>query len=411
MNVRDVALKIYEHAIERVKPERVLKDHVLKIEEKVYVVSVGKAAWRMAKVVKELIPDRIEGGFVITKRGHAEGDIEGFEIREASHPIPDESSIEATEDLLKRLKDLEDDVLVLFLISGGTSALVELPEDGVDLEDIKRISSELMRRGADIYELNAVRKKLSRVKGGKLASAFPKKRFKALIVSDVIGDRLDVIGSGPLHPDPGVPNALEVLEKYSIEASRRILNVLRRDTPEHPGNVEEVIVANLEMACDAALKKAEDLGFRSTILSTFIQGEAREVGRVLGQIAKEELFNSRPLKRPCVLIAGGETVVTVRGDGRGGRNQELALSASLEIEGLPGVAVASLGTDGTDGVTDATGAIVDGESTARMREKGLDPRELLERNDSYTALKASNDLVFTGPTGTNVNDIMIVVVS
>ncbi len=411
MNLRKIALDIFYKALEAVKPENVLKPYVSDIEGDVYVVSVGKAAWRMAKALKDLIPGNIKGGFVITKKGHSEGKIEGFDVREASHPIPDESSIEATKDLIENLKKLDEGMRVIFLISGGTSSLLELPEDGVRMEDIRRISEELLRKGAEIYELNSVRKKLSKVKGGKLASMFPELRFKAFIVSDVIGDRLDVIGSGPLHPDTGMPDALYVLKKYSIDVPERIQDLLKRKPPEPPGNVEEVIVANLKVACETAKRRGEELGFNSIILSTLFQGEARELGRFLGQVAKEIVTHDRPVRKPCLIVGGGETVVRVTGNGIGGRNQELALSAALEIEGLEGVVIASLGTDGTDGVTDAAGAIVDGKSVERMREKGVDPREYLLRNDSFNALKASGDLVFTGPTGTNVNDLMLVLIS
>ncbi len=402
--MRSDALKIVENVIKELNPSKVLKEYLEKIDlpENLYVVAVGKAAWDMAKTAKDYLNGRISSGFVLTKHGHSKGLIPGFKIREASHPVPDESSVRASEKLLEFLRSISGNVL--FLLSGGASSLFEIPEEGLSVEDISETTSKLLKSGADIYELNAVRKRISKVKGGKLARMFRNLKFTELIISDVIGDRVDVIGSGPLHEDESSPEfAMEVAKKYGLP--EKVQKFMDQDLSGKIENVSFKIISNVERACEVAKASAKELGYDAKILGCSFDGEARELGRFLGKVAKEIVERNRPFERPCAMILGGETTVTVKGDGKGGRNQELALSAALEIYSVPGVIIVAFGTDGTDGPTDVAGAIVDGESVERMKESGVDPKEYLERNDSYNALKASGDLLKTGPTGTNVNDI------
>ncbi len=399
------ALKIVESIIKELDPSKVLKDHLEKtnLPENLYVVAIGKAAWEMAKAASDLLNGKISSGFIITKHGHSKGNLPKFEIKEASHPVPDESSVRASEDLLKFLKSIKNGT-VLLLLSGGASSLFEIPEDGLSIEDISETTSRLLRSGADIYEINTVRKRLSKVKGGKLARMFENLKFIEFVISDVLGDRIDVIGSGPLHEDRSTPEfALRVAKKYNLP--EKIQKFMNQDLSKEVKNVFYEIIANVEKACKVAKKAAEELGYDAKILGCSFEGEARELGRFLGKIAREISEKGRPFEKPCAIISGGETTVTVKGDGKGGRNQELALSAAIEIESLSDVVIGAFGTDGTDGPTDAAGAIVDGESAKRMRKNGIDPKEYLERNDSYSALKASGDLLKTGPTGTNVNDV------
>ncbi len=399
------ALKIIESVIEGLNPSKVLKEYLEKIDlpDNLYVVAVGKAAWDMAKAVSDHLSGKISSGFVLTKRGYSRGPIPKFEIREASHPVPDESSVKASEDLLRFLRSIKSGD-VLFLLSGGASSLFEIPEDGLTIEDISEVTSKLLRGGADIYELNAVRKRLSKVKGGKLARMFKELKFTELIISDVLGDRVDVIGSGPLHKDESSPEfAMEVAKKYDLP--KKIRKYLSQDLSGEIENVSFKIISNVERACEIAKRSAENLGYDAKILGCSFDGEAKELGKFLGKIAKEISMRGRPFEKPCAVILGGETTVTVKGDGKGGRNQELALAAALEIDSVLNVIIGAFGTDGTDGPTDAAGAIVDGESVKRMKESGVDPKEYLYRNDSYNALRASGDLLKTGPTGTNVNDV------
>jgi glycerate 2-kinase len=409
MKLRGDVKKIIDRVIEDLKPdkliEKVLKD--LDLPRRVYVVAIGKAAWDMAKAISDHL--KVEKGIVLTKYGHSKGNLENFEIMEAAHPIPDENSVKGAKKILDFLKSLPDGSTVLFLLSGGASSLYEMPEDGVDLKDIVSVSDSMMKSGADIYEINAIRKRLSKVKGGKTARMFPNLKFVELVISDVLGDRLDVIGSGPLHPDQTTPEeALRIFKKYSLPDYLKLY--MNQDLSKSVDNVETHIIANVETACEEAFKEAESLGYKSYILSCSMEGEARELGRFLAKIAKEVLNKRRPFEPPCALIAGGETTVTVRGNGKGGRNQEIALSFALEIEGTAGIVFASFGTDGTDGPTDAAGGIVDGYSAIRMKRVGTNPVKSLENNDSYYALKTSGDLLITGPTGTNVNDIQIVLI-
>ncbi len=410
--MRKDALEIIEYAISRVLPDSSVKEALenLKIES-AYLVAIGKAAWRMAKAAKDVLGDRIIEGIVITKYGHSEGEIEGIEVFEAGHPLPDENTLIATERAIKLAEKLRKDDVLLFMVSGGGSALFEKPLPGVTLGDIIEITDNLMKAGADIKELNTVRKHLSSVKGGRLAQIAYPARVISLVLSDVLGDPLDMIASGPTYPDTTTSeNAREIIEKYGLKLDESVMKALSVETPKTITNAMHMIIGNLEKACRAAVSKATELGYNTFTLTMQLIGEARHAGKFITSIAKDVKEGKHFISRPAALVFGGETTVTVTGKGIGGRNQEIALSSALEIGGVEGIVIASVGTDGTDGPTDAAGGIVDWKSTERMKEKGIDPLQKLKDNDSYSALKSSGDLLITGPTGTNVNDIIITLV-
>jgi hydroxypyruvate reductase len=408
--MREDALKIIDEAIKAVYPENAVKKALRNFENegRIKVVAIGKAAWRMAEAARQSLKDRICEGIAITKYSYSMGDIEGFEIFEAGHPIPDKNTITATKRALDIVKDLKEEDLLLFLVSGGGSSLFELPAENVELEDLVNITDQFVKSRAAISEINAVRKHLSQVKGGRFAEIVKPAKVFSLVLSDVLGDSLDTIASGPTYPDfTTSQDALSVIKKYDIKLTPRVSNALKKETPKSLENVETRIIGSIFISCEAAKRAAERLGYNSMILTTTLDCEAREAGAFLSAIAREMASRERPMKRPRATILGGETVVQVKGKGLGGRNQELALSAARGIVGLDNVVIASVATDGTDGPTDAAGGIVDGETMVRLREKGIDVEEVLNNNDSYHALEASGDLLKTGPTGTNVNDLMI----
>ena len=411
MNMREDVLRIIDEAIKAVYPENAVEKALehLDDERTIKALAIGKAAWRMAKAARESLKDRISEGIVITKYGHSMGHIEGFEIFEAGHPIPDENTVKATERALDMVKGLGNQDLLLFLVSGGGSSLFELPAENVELRDLTNTTDQLLKSGAAISEINTVRKHLSRVKGGRFAEIVRPAEIFSLVLSDVLGDRLDAIASGPAYPDSTTSqDALRIIRKYGIKLTSRVSSALNNETPKSLENVETKIIGSVFIACEAAKTAAEKLGYNSMILTATLDCEAREAGAFLGGIVREIVSRDRPVKRPCAMILGGETVVQVKGNGLGGRNQELALSAARGIEGLDNVVIASVATDGTDGPTDAAGGIVDGETLMRLGEKGIDVEEALDNNDSYHALEAAGDLLNTGPTGTNVNDLIIV---
>jgi len=393
------------------------------------VIGFGKASCLMARAVEEQLPNMIDAGIVITKYGHTVARVTkygdkkpGIRIFEAGHPVPDRNGIQATEEIIKLLKDSDEKTLLVCLISGGGSALLISPYEGISLKDKQEITGLLLRAGADINELNTVRKHISKVKGGRLAEiAFPAK-ILSLIISDVIGDRLDVIASGPTSPDSSTyQDALRVINKYELmdRTPLSVLDVLQKGTegliPESPKEgshifkeVENIIIGNNRKALEAAKSRAESLGLDAEIISSEITGEAGEVGKSLARKAIG-IRNNGELKRPRCLISGGETTVTVKGNGLGGRNMELALAFAMEIEGIDGIIFLSAGTDGTDGPTDATGAVVDGQTVRRAKTNGLDPAAYLGNNDSYSFFKKIDGLIITGPTGTNVMDIQVII--
>ncbi len=381
------------------------------VEGNLYTIAIGKAAWRMAKATNDVLGERIEYGIVVTKYAHSEGDIPRFEIYEAGHPVSDENTLKATQKVLESTSNLTENDLVLFLVSGGGSALFEMPMEGIELEEIQFLNEQLLKSGANIVEINTVRKHLSKVKGGRFAQHVYPAKIVSLVLSDVLGDRLDSIASGPAYPDGTTSQqAIDVLRKYNITVSEKILNALAQETPKELSNVETFIIGSVKVACENAEKFASQLGYNTFVLTTTLDCEAKEAGKFLASIAKEIKNSDRPVKKPAAIILGGETVVKVKGSGRGGRNQELALSFALAIEGLENIVLCSFGTDGTDGPTDAAGGIVDGQTAHKIRKAGLSPESFLENNDSYNALKIAGDLLITGPTGTNVNDLIVLLV-
>jgi len=376
------------------------------------LIAIGKAAWRMAKAAKDTLGDKIKSGIVITKYNHSEGEIEGIEIYEAGHPVPDENTIYATQRVLDMTKNLSEKDTVLFLVSGGGSALFEIPSDGITLEEMQDLTNQLLKSGANIVEINTIRKHLSKVKGGRFAQHVYPAKIISLILSDVLGDRLDSIASGPAYPDSSTSHqAMEIIKKYNIKVSEKIIGALKNETPKELTNVESHIIGSVKIACETAKNTAEELGYNTILLTTNLSCEAKEAAKFLASIAKEILESDRPIKKPCAVILGGETIVHVKGTGKGGRNQELALSFAIEIEGMENIALCSFGTDGTDGPTDAAGGIVDSETCKKIRQSGFSPEALLDNNDAYNALKISGDLLITGPTGTNVNDVIVMLLT
>ena len=390
----------------------------------IYVIGAGKATVKMALAVEELLDQKITGGIVIVKRGHALP-LRKLEIIEAGHPIPNQAGVDATETIVALLRRTLETDLILCLISGGASALLVSPSAGLSLQDKQQTTQALLNCGARIHEVNAVRKHISKVKGGRLAELAYPSTVVALILSDVIGDAVDIIGSGPTAPDSSTfADCLSIIERYGVR--EMIPGVVRRffqkgaagqaaETPKADNSifnkVQNLIVGNNRFALLAAKERAEALGYHAFVLSNSVEGEAKKVAVDHAAIAKDVLAGHGRVYRPACFISGGETTVTIEGDGLGGRNQEFALAAAIEIDGMAGVVVLGGGTDGTDGPTNAAGAIVDGATLQRAREKGFDARDYLRRNDSYPLLKAVGDLLVTGPTLTNVMDLRLVLVA
>jgi glycerate 2-kinase len=411
-SVREDALIMIKESLKAVLPETAVIKALDQKEfsGKAVVVAIGKAAWTMANAAKGALGGRVSQGIVITKYEHSQGAIPGFAIIEAGHPIPDENSVRGARKALELVANLEEDDHVILLLSGGGSSLFEKPMDGITLEDIMNITGQLLGCGADIVEINTIRKRLSAVKGGRFALQCGKAKIYAIVLSDIIGDRLDYIASGPVYPDSSTSEeALRIVAKYGLQIEANVRGLLSIETPKTISNCETVIAGSVSALCEAAAENALKLGYRPVILTSTLECEAKEAGKFMAAIAREikGAKSNNLLAPPCAVIAGGETVVHLVGKGKGGRNQELALSAALGIVGLENVVVFSLGSDGTDGPTDAAGGIVDGTTTGRMKLNGIIPETYLDNNDSYNALKASGDLLKTGPTGTNVNDLIV----
>ncbi len=410
--------EILDGAIKAVLPENAVKEALnnpvftsRKDKGRLIVASIGKAAWRMAKAASDILGSDITGA-VVTKYDHSMGEIKGLEIFEAGHPVPDQNTIAGTQALLKHVKNLSADDTVLFLVSGGGSALFELPADGVTLEDMQDITGQLLSCGADIVEINTIRKHLSSVKGGRFAELCAPAHVFMVVLSDVLGDRLDSIASGPAAVDSSTSSqALEIVKKYNLKVKPELLKVLSRETPKELSNVTATITGSVTELCKAVSVLAKEKGYSPLVLTTTMTCEAREAGSFMASVAREVLTSGSPVKAPCAIIAGGETVVHLTGKGMGGRNQEFALAAALGLDGLGGVVAASLGSDGTDGPTDAAGGIVDGKTAGILREKGISIPEVLKNNDAYNALKAADALLMTGPTGTNVNDVSVILIA
>ena len=391
----------------------------LKEFDRVFVIAVGKAAVPMGAAASQVLGRALAGGIAVTKHGHARRILRKIAVLEAGHPIPDESGLIASEKVGTLLKDLNARDLLIVLVSGGASGVLPAPAEPITLSAKQQTTDLLLRAGADITELNAVRKHLSLLKGGKLAALAYPATVVSLLLSDVIGDPLETIGSGPTAPDPTTfSDALAVLDKYRVrnrvpKAVRSWLQdgaagkVLETPKPGNPifQNVHNVVVGGNRLALEAAAQKSRALGYHTLILSSTMHGETREVARVHAQVLCEVRRSGHPIRPPACILSGGETTVTVHGHGKGGRNQEFALAAAIEIDGLRDSLIASLGTDGTDGPTDAAGAIVTGQTITRAFALGLDAAAHLRENDSYPFFDDLGDLIRTGPTGTNVMDI------
>jgi hydroxypyruvate reductase len=386
---------------------KALENH--RFSGRISTLAIGKAAWTMAEAAAEALGDRIERGIVITKYGHSRGSIPGMEIIEAAHPISDGNAIRGAEKALALAESLGAGDELLFLVSGGGSALFEKPLDGISLEELGDINRQLLASGADIVEINTLRKRLSSVKGGRFALACAPAKIFTVVLSDVLGDRLDSIASGPAAADASTSEeALALVKKYRLNLSGPALECLARETPKQLDNVETEITGSVRSLCADAALIAKELGYAPQILCANMDGEAREAGRLMAAIARQIDGGAFSAGRPCAIILGGETVVHLRGSGKGGRNQELALAAAEGIAGIPNLAIFSVGSDGADGPTDAAGGIVDGSTLAALAAQGLKPAEILDNNDAYHGLKAVNALVMTGPTGTNVNDLAVI---
>ena len=367
---------------------------------RVLLVAAGKAAWQMAHAAVEAL-GHLDGGVVVTKYGHVKGEIPGVICCEAGHPVPDENSFAATEKALTLVQGLTAEDTVLFLLSGGGSALFEQPLlPGEELQDI---TSQLLASGADIVEMNTIRKRLSAVKGGRFAQACAPAAVFSIVLSDILGDPLDMIASGPAVPDTSTcAQALAIAEKHHLNLSEQAKTLLQQETPKTLDNVTTRITGSVRELCTAAAKACRELGYEPILLTDQLCCEAREAGSFLGSIVRTHAGHGKKL----AFIAGGETVVHLTGRGLGGRNQELALAAAPAIAGL-NAAVFSVGSDGTDGPTDAAGGYVDGETLAALTEKGWNVYDTLQNNDAYHALGAVEGLIMTGATGTNVNDVSV----
>ena len=390
--------------------------------KKIYLISFGKAASLMAQALADGVGTALTKGIVITKYGHIgeQHFADNIAVYEAGHPIPDENGVRATEKVLKLLQQADEGTLVVFLISGGGSALLCCPYERISLAEKQAVTDLLLKAGANIQELNTVRKHISAVKGGRLAEIACPAKMVSLILSDVIGDPLDVIASGPTSPDTTTyTDAMKVIQKYKLAARipGSVINILTKgekgQIPETPkkgssifSGMDNIIIASNAIAVGAAKKAAENFGYKTAVFSCELSGEASQVAKDLAKTALDRKKTIHDGEKIC-LIAGGETTVTVKGNGKGGRNAELALAFGIAIQGQPGITFLSAGTDGTDGSTDAAGAIVNGHMFSEAVKRKLDPQDYLVRNDSYTFFKAINGLVITGPTGTNVMDIQL----
>ncbi len=368
---------------------------------KTLLVAAGKAAWQMAKAAVQTL-GQVDGGVVVTKYDHVKGEIPGVTCFEAGHPVPDENSFAATQKALELVHNLNEQDTVLFLLSGGGSALFEQPL--ISGEELQDITGQLLASGADIVEMNTVRKRLSAVKGGRFALACAPAQVFSIVLSDILGDPLDMIASGPAYPDSSTcAQAKAIVKKYHLRLSAKAMELLEQETPKQLDNVETHINGSVRELCAAAADACRELGYEPIYLTDQLCCEAREAGSFLASVLRSHAGSGKQL----AFIAGGETVVHLTGTGLGGRNQELALAAAIGIDGMDGAAVFSVGSDGTDGPTDAAGGYVDGETFAALQAAGLDAFDVLRNNDAYHALQAVDGLIVTGATGTNVNDVAV----
>ena len=403
LTLRHDADAIVRASIQAVLPDEAIRRALAEFRPgpgRTLLVAAGKAAWQMAKAAVDTL-GQVDGGVVVTKYDHVKGAIPGVDCYEAGHPVPDNGSFFATARALELVQGLTADDTVLFLLSGGGSALFEQPfVSGEELQDITR---QLLACGADIVEMNTIRKRLSRVKGGRFAQACAPAIVFAVVLSDILGDPLDMIASGPACPDASTcRQALAIAEKYGLKLSDEARRLLTVETPKTLDNVTTRITGSVRELCAAAAVQCRALGYEPMLLTDQLCCEAREAGSFLASVLRTHAGDGRRL----AFLAGGETVVHLTGKGLGGRNQELALAAAPGIAGL-NAAVFSVGSDGTDGPTDAAGGYVDGDTNAALQAAGLDVFEVLKQNDAYHALKEVDGLLVTGPTGTNVNDVAV----
>lgn len=435
---RELAIKSLESALKAADPRQIIKsrlllrDSVLRVDEysfdlgkfkSVYVVGGGKASGSMAEALEKVLGRRITAGFVNVLHGET-NKTSIIKLHGASHPVPDEAGVEGTRKMLDLVEAATADDLVICLISGGGSSMMPLPRGGISLSDKREITDLLLKSGATITEINTVRKHISDFKGGWLAKKAYPATVLNLILSDVMGDPLDFIASGPTVPDSTTfHDAVSVLRKYDLwargppsvtkvlsDGEKGLIPETPKASDEAFKRVHNVVVGNNRLVSQTACTEFKSAGLNTLLLTSMMEGEARHVGTVLSSIAREVYISDNPVHKPGAVVAGGETTVTVTGKGKGGRNQEVALAAAMKLGNLDGVAVASLTTDGVDGPTDAAGAIVDGKTLAKAKRMGLSPEKFLAANDSYNFFSKISDLIFTGPTGTNVNDISLIVI-
>ena len=406
--LKEEAFAIAREAVAASLPDEAVRRALAELapaKGKTVAVAVGKAAWPMAQAAARALEGRLDAGYVITKYGHAQGELPGFQVFEAGHPQMDENGVRATRAVLEAVSALAAEDRVLFLLSGGGSALMEAPL--LPFAELQDINAQLLACGADIVEINTIRKRLSAVKGGKFARACAPAEVVSIILSDVVGDRADAIASGPACPDTSTAQeALEIARKYNLRLSEAAWELLRAEPVRELPNARAMVTGGVGQLCRAALEACARRGYEAELLTDCLCCEAREAGTFLGCVARAHAGQGR--KR--AFVAGGETVVYLKGRGKGGRNQEMALAAAQQIAGLKGVAVLALGSDGTDGPTDAAGGVVDGESRALLEAQGLRIPAILDENDAYEGLKACDGLLITGPTGTNVNDVSLVLI-
>lgn len=405
MNLRQDANYIISESIKSMLPDSAVKSalkHFNMPKGNVYLLAIGKAAWQMAKTALEEIPE-ITSGIIITKTGHSNGKLNKTDCYEASHPVTDEAGISAARKAIEMVRSLKKEDKLIFLLSGGASALFEDPL--IPFSEYQSINEQLLQCGADIHEINTIRKRISNVKGGKLAKMCKAKIFN-IFLSDIIDNQIDMIGSGPTCPDTSTcQQALDIVNKYDLHFSDEVLKLLNQETVKQLDNIETHVSGSVTELCNVASEICKKLGYQAEIVTTQLTGEASEVGKMIGKRIKETKVTS-----PVALIYGGETTVTVRGNGKGGRNQELVLSAIPYLEETNAL-LFSVGSDGTDGPTDAAGGMVDSNSISKLKEKNIIIDDVLCNNDSYSALKAIDALVFTGPTGTNVNDLTVALIN
>jgi hydroxypyruvate reductase len=414
---RALLRQLFDTAVAAALPEKSIRQFLPSPPKgRTIVIGCGKAAAAMARAVETHWHERLEG-LVVTRYGHRVP-TQRIEVVEAAHPVPDAAGLDAAKRMLEMVRDLSRDDLVLFLVSGGGSALLTLPAAGITLEDKQRINTALLKSGANITEMNCVRKHISAVKGGRLAAAAAPARVVTLAISDIPGDDPAVIASGPTVADPTTfDDAIAILEKYGIREPASVISHLRAAGEETPkpgdprlGNCELHMVAAPQMSLQAAAAIAKGFGVTPLILGDAIEGEAREVALVHAGIARQVLRHGQPVAAPCVLLSGGETTVTVRGSGRGGRNAEFLLALGIALDGAERVWAFAGDTDGIDGTENNAGAIVGPDTLRRARELGMDAKSMLADNDGYSFFRSLGDLVITGPTMTNVNDFRAILI-